>query len=99
MSEPPDPNGLHARIHGTRTLLMEIKAPMTLPKETTHGEYTRRLDVLEFEMDTGPLDIRNIYESDTDTMEFENFKNYVYHIKHEANNACKTQKIPGPHLT
>ena len=35
-------------------------------------------------MDTGPLDIRNIYESNTDTMKFKDFKNYVYHIEHEA---------------
>ena len=84
MSESPYPNGLHARIHGTRALLMDIAVRMTLPQESAHREYTRRLDVLEFEMDTGPLDIRNIYESDTDTMKFEDFKNYVYHSEHEA---------------
>ena len=65
---------LRTRIHDTRTLLMEI-TPRTPSQETAHGKYIRRLNVLELDGNTDPLDTETVYRDDTDAIEFEDLKN------------------------
>ena len=54
---------LHTRIQDTRALLMEITTtPRTLSQEITHGDHIRRLNVLELDRNTDPLDTRAVTE-------------------------------------
>ena len=50
---------LQTRIQDTKALLMEITTtPRTLSQEITHGDHIRRLNVLELDRNTDPLDTR-----------------------------------------
>ena len=63
---------LRTGIHDTRTLLMEI-TPRTPSQEIAHGIYIRRLNELELDGNTDPLDTETVYRDDTDATEFEDF--------------------------
>ena len=96
MSELPDHKSwLRARIHDTRTLLMEITTPKTPSQEIAHGEYIRRLDVLTLDANTDLLDTKAIYGNDIDGMEFEDFKASIHNIERETSavyNGLRTQE-------
>ena len=54
---------------------MEITTtPRTLYQEITHGEYIKRLNVLELDRNTDPLDTRAVHRNDIDAVEFKNLK-------------------------
>ena len=75
---------LQTRIHDTRALLMEITTtPRTLSQEITHGEYIKRLNVLELDRNTDPLDTRAVHGNDIDAVEFKNLRTFILNIEHE----------------
>ena len=52
---------LRTRIHDTRILQTEITTtPRTLSQEIAHGEYIKRLNVLQLDRSTDPLDTRAV---------------------------------------
>ena len=84
MSEQSDPESwLRARIHDTRTLLMEI-TPRTPSQETGHRKYIRRLNALELDGNTDPIDTKTVYRNDIDAIEFKDFKASILNIEHET---------------
>ena len=85
MSEQSDlESWLHARIHDTRTLLREITTPKTPSQEMAHRNYTRRLNMLEVDAKTDPLDTKAAYGNDIETMKIKDFKASVHNIEHET---------------
>ena len=90
MSELPDPKSwLRARIHDTRTLLMEITTPKTPFQEMAHREYIRRLNLLALNANTDPLDTKAAYGNDINAIEFEDFKASVHNIERETSQRDK----------
>ena len=85
MSEHSDlESWLHARIHDTRILLMEITTPKTPSQEMAHRNYTRRLNMLEVDTKTDPLDTKAAYGNDIETIKINDFKASVHNIEHET---------------
>ena len=71
---------------------MEITTPKTPSQEIAHGEYIRRLNVLELDGNTDPLDTKAVYGNDTDAIELKDFKTSILNIEHKTsaiyNNMC-----------
>ena len=79
---------LQTRIQDTRALLMEITTtPRTLSQEITHGDHIRRLNVLELDRHTDPLNTWAAHGNDIDATEFKNLKTLILNIEHETSAA------------
>ena len=85
MSEQSDlESWLRARIHDTRTLLMEITTPKTPSQEMAHRKYIRRLNMLAVDAKTDPLDTKAAYGNDIEDIEFEDFEASIHNIEPET---------------